>query len=66
MENLSLLGLPDIKQITSLSRTTIYNLVKDGRFPRPRKIPGSRRVAWVSTEIHDWVKQVGEEGGQYE
>jgi len=32
------------------SRQWLDRLIKDGKFPRPVKV-GSRRIAWVETEI---------------
>ena len=46
-----LLRLPAVKQITGLSRSTIY---ADPSFPRSVKI-GERAVAWVEDEINDWI-----------
>lgn len=46
-----LLRLDAVKEITGLSRSTIY---ADHTFPRPVKI-GERAVAWVEDEISEWV-----------
>lgn len=46
-----LLRLNAVKEITGLSRSTIY---ADADFPRPVKI-GERAVAWVELEIQNWV-----------
>lgn len=46
-----LLRLDAVKEITGLSRSTIY---ADPNFPRPVKI-GERAVAWVEVEIQEWV-----------
>lgn len=46
-----LLRLDAVKEITGLSRSTIY---ADATFPRPVKI-GERAVAWIDDEIKDWV-----------
>lgn len=46
-----LLRLDAVKEITGLSRSTIY---ADPTFPRPVKI-GERAVAWVEDEIREWV-----------
>jgi prophage regulatory protein len=48
--------LPAVKKITGLARTTIYELIKAGEFPKP--IPISRRgVAWSEIEIVDWQEK---------
>jgi prophage regulatory protein len=47
-----LLRLEAVKEITGLSRSTIY---ADPNFPRSVKI-GERAVAWVDSEIREWVE----------
>ncbi|WP_455273273.1 helix-turn-helix transcriptional regulator [Rhizobium herbae] len=39
---------------TSLSRTTVWRLTKDGAFPKPIKISSIRR-AFVAAEIDGWI-----------
>jgi prophage regulatory protein len=39
---------------TGLSRTTIYECVKRGIFPRQRHL-GPRRVAWLASEVRAWM-----------
>jgi prophage regulatory protein len=46
-----LLRLPAVKEITGLSRSTIY---ADPTFPQSVKI-GERAVAWVEDEIKEWI-----------
>jgi prophage regulatory protein len=50
-----LLPFPKVKQITSLSRSTIYRKIDDETFPRPLKISGSR-IAFRASEIHAWLR----------
>ena len=50
-----LLRLPDVKEITGLSTSTIYAKMSRGEFPKPIKL-GARAVAWKVTEIHDWIE----------
>lgn len=39
---------------TGLSRSTIYQRVREGSFPRPINL-GGRAVGWLSTEIDSWL-----------
>ncbi|MCL6730235.1 helix-turn-helix transcriptional regulator [Sphingomonas hankyongi] len=48
---LKLLRLVAVREITGLSRSSIY---ADPGFPKPVKI-GPRAVAWVEEEIIGWV-----------
>jgi prophage regulatory protein len=49
-----LLRIHQVKQVTGLGRSTVYNWVKAGTFPAPIKL-GPRSVAWVKEEIEAWV-----------
>jgi prophage regulatory protein len=41
---------------TSLSRSTLWRLAKDGAFPSPITISGARK-AFVAEELDSWVEQ---------
>ena len=49
-----LINRKQVEQITSLSRSSIYLLMSQDRFPKPIQI-GDQRVAWVAIEINEWV-----------
>ena len=61
MENdqIALLGLSRVKDRTSLSKTTIYRLVSENKFPRPYQLT-LRRVAWREADISAWLAGRGE------
>lgn len=41
-----------------LSRSHIYRLMADGRFPKSVSlVPGGTSVAWVSSEIQAWIDE---------
>jgi prophage regulatory protein len=46
---------PDVLKLTGLSTTTIYDLMREGKFPRPIKLTG-RAVAWPETAIANWLQ----------
>lgn len=51
---LILLSIKHVCSRTSLSRSTVYRLARDGNFPRPVEItPG--RMAWIESEIAEWI-----------
>lgn len=57
----SIWRLPTVKIRTGLGRTTIYDLMKDGRFPKSRRIAGAHAVGWDSLEVQAWIAaQFGE------
>jgi prophage regulatory protein len=47
-------NLPAVKEISGLSKSSIYKLVKIGEFPAPKKL-FSNRVAWSTAEVLAWV-----------
>lgn len=46
--------LKTVKARTGLSKSTIYLMMKEGRFPRRIEI-SKRAVAWVEEEIEQWM-----------
>ncbi len=49
-----ILRLPIVLDRTGLSRSTVYQRVIEGRFPRPVSL-GARAVGWIETEIEEWI-----------
>lgn len=39
----------------ALSVSTLERLIREGEFPRPRKVSGNR-VAWLRREIVEWAE----------
>jgi prophage regulatory protein len=50
----TILRLPSVKARTGLSRSTIYQRIKEGSFPRPVNL-GARAVGWLESEIEEWL-----------
>lgn len=53
-EDVSFLRLPEVKAVTGLSKTSLYALIKERRFPAPVRL-GPRAVAWVRSEVRQWA-----------
>jgi len=51
-----LLAMPELVQMISASRGSIYLWIAAGTFPRPIRI-GPRRVAWELDAIHRWLEE---------
>lgn len=49
-----LLRLPEVIERTGLSRSSLYQRINQGTFPRPIKL-GQRASAWPLSEIDQWV-----------
>lgn len=45
---------PAVESATGLSRSTIYDMMTRGEFPRPVRI-GRRAVAWPESEVVAWL-----------
>ncbi|WP_105255375.1 AlpA family transcriptional regulator [Pseudoalteromonas sp. T1lg75] len=52
---MKLIKLAEVKEITGLGRSTIYNFIKDGIFPKQVEL-GPRAVAWVEEEVLEWIE----------
>lgn len=46
---------PEVESRTGLSRSTIYQWMKDGQFPQPVKL-GARLVAWRESDVNAWLE----------
>jgi prophage regulatory protein len=58
MKNLQkkLLRLPQVKETTGLSKSSIYARISEGTFPK--QIPlGPRLVVWVESDIQNWISE---------
>lgn len=53
--------LPELKNQTGLSRSTIYDKLNpkspryDSTFPLPKKL-GSRAIGWIEAEVQAWIE----------
>ena len=56
MQSPTIMRLPEVLQRTGLSRSTIYDMVGSGDFPRQVKI-GRRAVGWMSNDVDRWIRQ---------
>ncbi|MGO9662409.1 MAG: helix-turn-helix transcriptional regulator [Polyangia bacterium] len=52
----SIWRLPKVMAMTGLSRSTIYQLVADGSFPRAVRL-SRRSVGWRSDEVERWITE---------
>ena len=57
MSEIRLIRLPEVIQITSLSKSRIYDLMSKDEFPKNHS-RGRRTAVWFLPEIEDWCKQV--------
>ena len=49
-----LLTLRDVTEATALSRSVIYDLMAESRFPKPIRV-GDRAVRWIEDEVIEYI-----------
>lgn len=54
--SIRLLRLPQVMDVVGLSRSTIYQLQEEGRFPKRVKL-ATRAVGWIEAEIQAWLAE---------
>ena len=55
------LRIPEIVHRTGMSRTTIYDRINEGKFPK--QIPlGSNLVVWLESDIQNWMQEQVDKG----
>lgn len=52
---MQLIRLKEVIALTSLSRSSIYKFISEGRFPKSVSL-GDRAVAWIKEEIEEWIE----------
>lgn len=53
---LRVIRLPEVKQRTGLSRSSIYRLMAEASFPQSCKL-GERIIGWVEADIERWLAE---------
>lgn len=56
LEDIGFLRMPDVKKLTGLGRSSIYQMMADGVFPRSVAI-SSRAVGWMVRDIRGWLQE---------
>ncbi len=57
MKSIRLLRLPEVMERVGLSRSTIYDRMERGTFPKSHKI-STRAVGWNEYEVNEWCLEV--------
>lgn len=47
--------LKKVMEQTGLGRSSIYNFIKAGIFPKPVPL-GGRTVGWLASEVEEWIR----------
>lgn len=51
----TILRLPEVRAVTKLGKSTLYEAMARGDFPQPIKL-GLRAVGWAESEISAWLE----------
>ena len=54
MQERRILRMPEVMEITGLSKTTINRFRRDNRFPTPVKL-GRAAIGWRSEDVQAWL-----------
>jgi prophage regulatory protein len=57
-----LLRLRDVEVKVAIGKSTIYLIMKEGRFPRPIEL-APQLVRWRSSDLDAWIKQLRPDAG---
>lgn len=52
-----LIRLPEVMARVGIKRSTIYQRMAEGRFPKGRSV-GPKSTVWVEAEIDEWIKSI--------
>ena len=44
----------EVERRIAMSTTTLYRMVKEGRFPAPKRV-GQRAIRWSESEVMAWL-----------
>lgn len=64
MNDIALLRMPAVCSLTGYKRTSIYNLIKKGKFPQSVRLAGGGAVAWRAEEVRSWISSQGNDAGK--
>jgi prophage regulatory protein len=53
---ISILRRPQVQERTGLSRSSLYKLIQEHKFPSQRLL-GKRSVGWNSLDIDQWLEE---------
>ncbi|MBH0058083.1 AlpA family transcriptional regulator [Pseudoalteromonas sp. SWXJZ94C] len=51
-----LIKLKEVIEKTSLGRSTVYEFMTKGTFPKQVSL-GAKSVAWLESEVDDWIEE---------
>ncbi|MEA1990243.1 MAG: AlpA family phage regulatory protein [Pseudomonadota bacterium] len=55
-KQIKLIRIGEVSNLTTISKSHIYTLARQGKFPKPRKISVNTSV-WLESEILQWMEE---------
>lgn len=52
-----ILRLNDVLKVTGIGRSSIYELQKQGLFPKSIQIANTCKVGWLNSEVQTWIQK---------
>lgn len=49
-----LLTMPEVETMVGFCKVTIYQMIREGRFPKQVRL-GLNKVAWLRSEVLGWI-----------
>lgn len=62
IHEMSILRLPEVVKLTGRCRSSIYQMIADGTFPRSVKLGGTRSIGWFVKDVLAWLYAREKEG----
>ena len=54
-----LMTMPEVEALTHFSKPTLYQMIREGRFPKQVRL-GPNKVAWLRSEVLGWIGERAE------
>ena len=56
-DSVKLLRLPAIMEMTGISESSVYRLVREKKFPQPVHVAVPKMTVWPSDVVEQWVQE---------
>lgn len=53
-DNPELIRIGQVSELTTISKSHIHTLVREGKFPKSRKL-GANTAVWLKSEVVQWI-----------
>ena len=57
LADVQLVTAADVCRVLSVSRTTLWRMIDDGRFPQANRLNGCNRLYWPAKTVRRWIRE---------